>query len=311
MNSFIIGDSLLRLIKGDELDYPAIVHCYPGMNCENMIQQLKTAELPKPNNIGVVIIHIGTNSCDTSRKVHKIEDVVEEINTIIRIFLTLYPDSQIIYSTILPRLDQVQERVEECNSLLLETYRNKLSSADQCRVDILDCSKDFNGCFDLYKASESNPKDPVHIGYKGSKTLQHLFNNEIIAKMKKFTRGEWTDDWEENWTSTREYIIQAEILSKNRFLISNGKKIKKMNSQKILFNNGTSKHSPSEYQTSKCETSKCETSKHETNPPDLQSVKTYNKEHQKLLTKCLDAYILQETRNASSLIYDVRFNWLT
>ena len=64
-----------------------------------------------------MFIVCGTNSASTQRKTQKMEYIEEDVKKLVRKLVALYPDSQILFNSILPRLDRDDRRGKQINKV--------------------------------------------------------------------------------------------------------------------------------------------------------------------------------------------------
>ena len=88
-----------------------------GITPSQMAEHILHEFLPGESLIRSVIIHVGTNSASTSRANLTISQVVKDIEQVIQLLSSMYPQADIWFSAILPRLDNDNNRVLAINKV--------------------------------------------------------------------------------------------------------------------------------------------------------------------------------------------------
>merc|ERR1712233_302987 len=93
--TLILGDSMIKFIKPETFEpNPVYLYSYPGIRAFDLNRCLKEAILPPPREIGLVIVHVGTNDASQTRVQSGTDKVAEAIIAIFATLDTLYPNAE-------------------------------------------------------------------------------------------------------------------------------------------------------------------------------------------------------------------------
>ncbi|KAJ8024176.1 hypothetical protein HOLleu_36829 [Holothuria leucospilota] len=162
----IIGDSLLRDVRGEDFDHNVNVNCIRGAT----LKDIKAVLVHGPNNLQAsshVLIHVGTN--DVANNAASNIDILSEYEDLITSCQVRFGEQspKFYISGPCPRGDQHSQSVKELNSQLKE-----LSSKLDC--GFLDNLKSFqygDGEID----SSLFTSDGVHLSRRGTQKLREKF----------------------------------------------------------------------------------------------------------------------------------------
>jgi len=93
------------------------IYSYPGIRSSDLDRAVREETLPPPGEIGIVIIHVGTNDASRGRVDQPVETIVASINRLFQTFKIIYQNAQFMFSAILPRYDEDHERGVEINKV--------------------------------------------------------------------------------------------------------------------------------------------------------------------------------------------------
>ena len=131
----------------------------------NLRTSTSIEELPTSDDIGLVILHVGTNDASRERFDKSVDEISLKIQQILTHLSKRYIHARILFSAILPRFDVDDERGVEINREIKEycktksdieyfDLRNKFSKADEFLFRYLETK------------SNDNP-DVVHLSNQG------------------------------------------------------------------------------------------------------------------------------------------------
>ena len=87
-----------------------------------MINHLPCECLPGESRIRDIILHVGTNDVSRERGIkNTISDIETYLTKLIDLLSKMYPQARIIYSCILPRMDNDHSRTIQVNTVSLTT----------------------------------------------------------------------------------------------------------------------------------------------------------------------------------------------
>ena len=91
---------------------------YSGGRAQEMINHLPCERLPGESRIRDIILHIGTNDVSRERGIkNKISDIEAYLTNLIDLLSKMYPQARIIFSCILPRMDNDHFRTIQVNTV--------------------------------------------------------------------------------------------------------------------------------------------------------------------------------------------------
>ena len=93
------------------------IFSYPGIRSGDLDRALKEEILPSPSEIGIVIIHVGTNDASTTRKDQSEIAVADDISELCQTVRKMYNNVEIMFSSILPRFDEDHGRTITINKV--------------------------------------------------------------------------------------------------------------------------------------------------------------------------------------------------
>lgn len=188
----ILGDSIVKnfdTVKFDTLyeDDGGVrggvnVFSYPGINAAKLAVQISVEKLPDPDTIGLVIVHVGTNDASRQREDKSIDVIGATIIDILDFLASIYHQSRVLFSAILPRHDEDDERGVAINGKL------RSHCANQPNVEYFDaCNKLPKSDVSMYRYGETKDldfPDPVHLSATGVAQLQKSFTTVIRFHLK-------------------------------------------------------------------------------------------------------------------------------
>ena len=108
---------------------PVYLYSYPGIRAFDLNRCLKEVILPPPREIGLVIVHVGTNDASQTRVQSGTDKVAEDIIAIFATLEILYPNAEKMFSSILPRFDEDDERVPKINQVRFVNHNKPYQAA--------------------------------------------------------------------------------------------------------------------------------------------------------------------------------------
>ena len=126
--------------------------------------------MPDPDQVGLVIVHVGTNDASRQREDKSIDEIGATIVDILDYLSTVYYQSRVLFSAILPRHDEDDERGVAINGKL------RKHCAKEPHVEYFDASNKLpKSNVSLYRFSETaglDFPDPVHLSATGKDIAQ-------------------------------------------------------------------------------------------------------------------------------------------
>ena len=202
----LIGDSMLRKIQVSGHSLRIWKLCYPGATAEDLHRHILTEKLPGEVQVGVVILHIGTNDISRSRgQIRTTKEVLSSLQMLLLRIAKMYPQALIYFMGILPRLDCDNVRVQTVNSAM-RTFI--------ARRDLRYCYRNFSAAFQELVRPElqtlpiktyfrDTDEDAVHLSDSGTQVFQDLFNKFFQDLPSRIDRNSveishlmWQTEWE-------------------------------------------------------------------------------------------------------------------
>ena len=114
-----VGDSMIKNFQVDSHPVRIWKYSYPGATAEDLHNHFMTEKLPGEALIGAVLISIGTNDLSRSRNRFRTErEVIRCLKLFTMKLAKMYPQADIIFSSILPRVDYDNDSVTNINSAM-------------------------------------------------------------------------------------------------------------------------------------------------------------------------------------------------
>lgn len=201
----LIGDSMLRNIDPDGYKQAVWLFSYPGINASQLHDHILHEWLPCESRIRSVILHVGTNNASTLRDNIPVRQCAEEVFDVMELLNSIYPQAEIWFSGILPRLDDDHKR-----GLGINEKVKAMCQGTDSKYKFIDLSDSFikDGRYidkTLFRYSEGHRDDCVHLGDNGNILLQdmvgglvnHLSNIDHRFDLAHLmNQTEW-DNWRE------------------------------------------------------------------------------------------------------------------
>ena len=122
-------------------------------------------ELPAPGDIGLVILHVGTNDASRERIDRTIDEISLKIEQILAHLSKRYIHARILFSAILPRFDVDDGRGLEINSEIKKFCKSK---SDIEYFDLRNkFSKSDENLFRYLETKSNDYPDVVHLSNQG------------------------------------------------------------------------------------------------------------------------------------------------
>ena len=155
IENIIIGDSLIRNLDEDQSDSKTFVVGVSGLSIDDCQEWLHSTR--HMNSIKKVIMHVGINSCK-SKAIVKTQWV-----NFLKMIIAIFPNSEIIYSAMIPARGRRQKLCNDSNFTLHE-------ACNQLNITYIDHTVTFmpKGQF---RSSLYRRKDEIHLSSKGTALL--------------------------------------------------------------------------------------------------------------------------------------------
>ena len=93
------------------------IYAYPGIRANDLDRAIREERLPPPHEVGIAIVHVGTNDASRGRVDQTVETVADSIQQLFQTLKTLYQNAEFMFSSILPRFDEDDDRTAEINQV--------------------------------------------------------------------------------------------------------------------------------------------------------------------------------------------------
>ena len=128
-------------------------------------------ELPTADDIGLVILHVGTNDASRDRFDKTVDEISQKIEDILAHLAKRYLHARILFSAILPRFDADDERGVKINTEIKKYCKTK---TDVEYVDLRNkFSKEDESMFRYSETKSNDYPDVVHLSGKGLSRDSH------------------------------------------------------------------------------------------------------------------------------------------
>ena len=215
-----IGDSMIKNFQVYGHPLRVWKYSYPGATAEDLHNHFTTEKLPGELQIGAVIICLGTNDLSRSRNRYRTE---EEVFRCLKFFTLklakMYPQADIIFSSILPRLDFDDSRVRTVNFAM---KRFILGREDRYQ---------YYHCYDFFTDDEGqivkhyyrdSSTDSVHLSDSGTQVQQDVFNRLLRQIHKNLSKKVIDCEmlmWQENWEYFNSFNVVTQGTRVNPYLV--------------------------------------------------------------------------------------------
>lgn len=167
---------MIRFLDAEKFEPDNVyIFAYPGIRAGDLERAAREEILPPVDEIGIVIINVGTNDASRGRVDQPVETVVNAILHLFRTLRTIYQNAEFMFSSILPRFDEDDERATQINKFV----------SVECKehsVDFMNMSNQFPKSDEfLFRYSETKDVDEI------STDVVHL-SNQGIAKLQKLLK---------------------------------------------------------------------------------------------------------------------------
>ena len=196
-----VGDSMIRRLQICNQPLRIWKFCYPGGTAEDLHNHLPTEKIPGESMIGAVLLNLGTNDISRSRsRVRTTEEVVHYLQAFVKRLIKMYPQSKVVFCSILPRLDLDDQRVFRVNSKM-EAFMRGFAT----RTSYFDCSRAYRGNDQevIREYFRDTAEDVVHLSDSGTQVQQDVFNQYFINLRKSIlttpvdlSQLMWQSEWE-------------------------------------------------------------------------------------------------------------------
>ena len=219
-----IGDSMIKNFQVYGHKVKVWKFCYPGGTAEEIHSHIITENLPGEIQVGTVLICVGTNDLSRSRgRFRGTNEIFRCLNLFTIKVAKMYPQANIVFCSILPRVDVDNHRVLTLNSKMKYSLLNK-----EERFQYFDGYKAFldeNGEIDVSYFRDSET-DSVHLSDSGTQVQQDVFNKlieQLYRNMFKTTVDFSLLMWQKNWEYFNLFNVKSPGDRKSTYL--EGKKL--------------------------------------------------------------------------------------
>ena len=197
----LISDSMLKRLQVSHQPVRVWKFSYPGGTAQELHDHFPSEKLPGEALVGVVFVSVGTNDLSRSRdRIRTTSEVFHYLQTFLKRLMKMYPQSKVVFCSILPRLDIDDERVVIVNRKMAAFTQNFSS-----RLEFYDYSDVFRRSDrsiirEYYRDTE---EDVVHLSDSGTQVQQDVFNQyfagvrELVSRNPvELTKLMWQSEWE-------------------------------------------------------------------------------------------------------------------
>ena len=215
-----VGDSMIKNFQVYEHPLRVWKYSYPGATAEDLHNHFMTEKLPGELQIGAVIISIGTNDLSRSRNRFRSD---EEVFRCLKLFTMklakMYPQADIIFCSILPRVDFDDSRVRTINFAM---KRFILGREDRYQ---------YYHCYDHFTDNEGlvikhyyrdSSTDSVHLSDSGTQVQQDIFSRLLRQIHRNLPKKKIDYEllmWQENWEYFNMFNTKTAGTRKNAYLV--------------------------------------------------------------------------------------------
>ena len=199
--------------------------CYPGATAEELHHHLPTEKLPGEACVGAVILGVGTNDLSRTRgRIRTSKEVFEYLTKFLLRLGCMYPQAEIIYMGILPRLDCDNDRVNYMNSRIrMFMYRQP------DRFSCLLFNDDFQDT--VWPGPTKVPKseyyrnlsdDTVHLSSSGTQVQQDVLNTFLSLLFSRGPRRNIDRSllmWQTEWERFNYWNLKTPSVRTNSYLV--------------------------------------------------------------------------------------------
>ena len=197
----LIGDSMIKRLQVNNQPIRIWKFSYPGGTAQELHDHFPSEQLPGEALIGVVFVNVGTNDLSRSRdRIRTTAEVLQYLQMFLKRLLKMYPQSKVVFCSILPRLDLDDDRVILVNrkmAAFTRTFSNQLEFQDFSHVFR---GLDRAAIRDYYR---DTAEDVVHLSSSGTQVQQDVFNRyfngvlELVANNSvDLSKLMWQSEWE-------------------------------------------------------------------------------------------------------------------
>ena len=219
MDILFIGDSMIKNFQVYGHKSKVWKLCYPGGTAEDIHGHILSETLPGEIHIGTVLICVGTNDLSRSRnRFRGLDEIFRCLNLFTLKVAKMYPQANIVFCSILPRVDCDNDRVIKLNNRMKCSLLSRES-----RFQYYNCYKAFIGedgkvIVDYFRDSES---DSVHLSDSGTQVQQDVLNKlmeQLYRNMYKETIKFSRLLWQKNWEHFNVFNVKSPGDRKNSYL---------------------------------------------------------------------------------------------
>lgn len=203
----LIGDSMISKLKTDNFPHKIWKFSYSGGRAQEMLNHLPCERLPGESRIRDIILHAGTNDVSRARGLkNTVSDIETYLTKLIDLLSKMYPQARIIYSCILPRMDNDHNRTIQVNTIMKSKILNEnkqelFDFRDFCGHYSEQCSNTLQNVPNS-RFFRNSQNDKVHFSDEGKDLFQSLFFylvGELSATQRTFQLEDlmWQRDWDQ------------------------------------------------------------------------------------------------------------------
>ena len=225
----MIGDSMLKRFQVYGHRQTVWKFCYPGATAEELHNHILTEKLPGEARVGAVLINVGTNDLSRSRgRIRTTNEVFEFISKFVLRLANMYPQAEIVYLGILPRLDCDNDRAHAMN-VRMNMFMNRQSKRFTSLLysDLFQDTK-YPGPTFVPKSEyyRNLSDDVVHLSDSGTQVQQDVLNNYLVRINKRLQTKQVDCTqlmWQLEWERFNEWNLKTPSVRASNYLI--GKRI--------------------------------------------------------------------------------------
>ena len=219
LDILFVGDSMIKNFQVYGHKSKVWKFCYPGGTAEELHGHISSEKLPGEIHVGTVLICIGTNDLSRSRnRFRSTGEIFRCLNLFTLKMAKMYPQANIVFCSILPRVDCDNDRVINLNNRMKCTLLSRES-----RFQYYDGYKAFvkeDGDVEVSYFRDSET-DSVHLSDSGTQVQQDVLNKlleQLHRNMYKTTVDFSLLLWQRNWEHFNMFNAKSPGDRKNNYL---------------------------------------------------------------------------------------------
>jgi len=200
IDTLILGDSILKYV--DRVRHAQVLS-FPGISCLELAQLIIRDKIKQMHGKRVIVIHCGTNDLDQPW-----ETTVYWVTHLLVAISDRYPDTKLVWSTILPREARTRKyNAEEVRLNIIKVNNAMKRRQRQLQFFVIPSHTSFHK--GKFPYSKLFARDFLHLKPKGTFCLRELYRQHLVR-----LRSQWgIRTWPVNEIEDPETIIDRKWLS--------------------------------------------------------------------------------------------------